>query len=450
MADKRLTELGVLSVPDVADVMHVVDVSDLTSGAQGTSKQSTVKDVVIAGGGTPANQIIINSVGDFAVQDGTTITLEEGKTYIRGAGISTGKRFVVGKNVTIFSPGSSEPNDVWEYTGTDNMFTGFDVEFFNAFNLAVQCPNAAQIFFFQDTSALNTSGVLLQFCIALSASPTSLAALKWGTFTNIFALIMKSCSIGPSTGIEDGITIDGTQLNVLLIDEVSFFTSNVSYVGLALKSTVITQTLKVNTFSNFAGSGSAFGILALTNSDNIATGIVGSFTDCEFLGAITPLSGISVSDLRYEFFNCPPLENSSKAADTFLTAQETVTINTAATFVAIDGTNWSSDVDERFSVSTSGLLTYLSMVPTKSQISITATVSKGGGGADLLQLAIAINGTEVTKTIVGTQNADPTSLTSAGLFTLSENDTIQAFVANDSGTTNIIVDMSNVIAINGF
>ena len=45
------------------------------------------------------NEIIINSLADFAIQDETTITLEDGKTYIRGSGLSTSKRFIVGKNV---------------------------------------------------------------------------------------------------------------------------------------------------------------------------------------------------------------------------------------------------------------------------------------------------------------------------------------------------------------
>jgi len=452
MADKRLTELDVLSLPDPTDVMHVVDISDLTGSAEGTSKQSTIKDIVIAGGGTPANHIIINSVGDFAVQDATTITLESGKTYIRGSGISTSKRFIVNQRVTIWSASVTTDN-LWEYTGTDSMFTGIDFDLFQVRNLAVRCPNAFQIFSMQDATILNSSNIFFDVCIATSDSPTTLAAKKWGTFTNLGNVRMNTCAaagIEAGLGIQDGITISGIQHTALLLDVIAFFSIESTFVALQLGTTVINQFFNVTNLVAIGGVPGGVGIAGLANSGNVGTGIVANIRDSSFLGAITPLTGITTSDIQYDFLNSPPLENSSKAADMFLTTSETVIITTQSVFVPINGVNWVSDVEERFTISSAGVMTYLGLVTTKGQIMISATVAKVGGGADEIQLAIAINGNEAVKTVVSTQNANPTSLTSIGVFDLAENDTVQAFVANDGSTSNIDVFSCTVTVINGF
>ena len=46
MAGVRITDLGALSVPDGADKLYIVDVSDTSESPQGTSKQTTVADVL--------------------------------------------------------------------------------------------------------------------------------------------------------------------------------------------------------------------------------------------------------------------------------------------------------------------------------------------------------------------------------------------------------------------
>jgi hypothetical protein len=46
MAGVRITDLGALSVPDGADKLYIVDVSDTSESPEGTSKQTTVADVL--------------------------------------------------------------------------------------------------------------------------------------------------------------------------------------------------------------------------------------------------------------------------------------------------------------------------------------------------------------------------------------------------------------------
>jgi len=438
--DQRLTERGVLPDPDAADLMHVVDISDLTGGASGTSKQATLQNIVLAGaGGSPENQIIINDVSDFAVQDATMIILEEGKNYVRGAAISTDKRFIVSKRVTISSP-SFMIDEVWEYTGTEAMFTGLDVEFFSAVNLAVRCPDASEIFCFEDTSALNTSVISHKNCFAFSSGPSALAAKKWGTFTALNIVDMDVCVVSGAsagTGMEDGITLAGVELNKLSMNAVDFFTSENTFIGLDLGSVLIKESFRIDDLVIDGPSG-ATGISGLSSSANIETGIIAHIRDSEFLGSITPLSGITISDLRYEFLNCPPVEDSTKVADTFLTSPRSVGIAVQGVFVIVGGPNWSSDVTERFSVSSSGLITYLSSVTAKFKIEMAATETADNG--DNINIAIGINGTAATKTITASLSSKASSLTSTGVFTLNENDTIQAYAANSTGSSNPTFD----------
>lgn len=186
------------------------------------------------------------------------------------------------------------------------------------------------------------------------------------------------------------------------------------------------------------------------SSGNIASGSIGKVLGTRITGTAPTLTSVSPSDLRFEFQGNNGINNSIKSADAFLTATETVTIGVAGTFVAINGVNWSSDIAERFTISTAGLATYTSEVPTVCLVTTTATVEKVGGGADEIEMKIAINGTVVDKTVSATENATPTTIPSQGSFNLVENDTIQTFVANIDSTANITVSSADMIIINGF
>lgn len=134
-------------------------------------------------------------------------------------------------------------------------------------------------------------------------------------------------------------------------------------------------------------------------------------------------------------------------ADTFLVNPAFVVIPAPKTFVAIGGVSWQSDFLRQYTVDTAGKLNYSGPFARDVLIIAAATMEKVGGGADLMQLAVAIDGVERTKTVAGTQNKDPTSLTSLGIFRITTGQTIQAFVANDTTATNILVSTCAVSVI---
>lgn len=62
MAGVKITDLGALSTPDGADKLYIVDVSDTSESPQGTSKQTTIADVLAL---VPAASGVQSVTGDM-------------------------------------------------------------------------------------------------------------------------------------------------------------------------------------------------------------------------------------------------------------------------------------------------------------------------------------------------------------------------------------------------
>jgi hypothetical protein len=383
-----------------------------------------------------ANQIIINAESDFAVQDATTITLESGKRYILGAAVTTAKRFICENDVVLTW---SVQGPFLTYTGTGDMFTGTDVGV-QFKDCALDSPNANQTFNFTDTVAANV--VEMSTVIVLNTP-------KWGTFDGLVGTLFEFSN---SPNIDDGITLLGTGNFIMDIEKLAFVSTSASFIGLDMGSAVIPVISSV-AFQQNAPAG-AVGITGLADSGNVVIGTLANVVNGSFLGGMTALQNISISDVRWEFQNNSGLDDSSKAADSFLTASRTVPIASAGVFVAINGTNWSSDVSERFTSTDTGILIYLGEKNIRSQVVGTATLEKVLGGADQICLRIAVNGTTSAKTQSCTENNAPTSVTSQGLFTLASavvgthdgannaavlTDTTASFVTSGSGLTGFAV-----------
>lgn len=384
------------------------------------------------------NDVTINQLSDFPAAVAGVITLEDGKHYHLGADVTSTSRFVLGKN-NRFSWSESGP--LLTYSGTGVMFTGTDVEFSDFFSCRMTCPTASKIWDVTDTVA-NTS-------IFAVNKVSVIAAGAVGTFTELASVLFNSSAVFSCT---NGITLvggTGTPITVFSIDKLALASTSATFKGVDFGNKQY-SVIEINDFLVANTTAGAFAISGLVSSGNVPAGSMAQVNGCEFINMATPLENITVSDLQWEFQNNSGLDNSSKAVDTFLTSAETVTISVAGTFVAINGTNWSSDVSERYTTTTAGLVTYDSPVDSKSLVISTVTVEKVGGGADEIEVKIALNGTVVDKTVSSTQNANPTSVTSQGIFTLTATDTIQLFVANIDSTANIEVHSATMTIINGF
>lgn len=383
--------------------------------------------------------VFINKEADFPVQDSTTITLEDQKKYILGASFSTAKGFVSAGASIEFEGG--EFRSLLTYTGTGDMFTGVNTTAVFS-NINVTSSTANQIFNYSDTvpntNVYRCTGVRIDRC------------KKWGTYTNLAStLITGSSCVDADDGvsISDGVGPAGT---VLAINEFAMLSTSATFVGLDLESTVF-PTLEINNYLTIAPFG-ATGLKGLASSGNIAVGSIATVTGSEFLGDQTPVTGITTSDIRWAFGgNSANVKNSMTIGDAQITptdGPQTVTISTPGTFVAIGGSLWTSEIQERLETDAAGIMTYLGERDIDVSVISTATISKVGGGSDELCMRIAIDTGSgfVTqeKSQSCTQNNAATSVFSVGSFVLSQNDKVQLFVSNEDTTANIIIGSSNL------
>jgi hypothetical protein len=320
---------------------------------------------------------------------------------------------------------------------TGTLFTSSEAGFFQEF-LIIDCPNA-KVFDFASSTGLHSfanQNLIVIGCDSL------------GTIAGAFTTSLRTLTVVNT--LTSGFLWTGTLGNQINIS--NFFGSG--WAGTLLDLGTATFALvNISGDNRFVSPVGTTILSGLTASGNLTASGRGLVSGNIFNGLGAALNGIDTLDLRWEFksnvFVDGTTQNSRQLADAFLTSSETVTIGSIGVYVAVGGSNWSSDITDRFTVSTTGLATYIGLNTIDVEVSIVSTVEKVGGGADKIGSKIAINGTVQNKTIGVTENATATGLSSIGLFTLVTGDTLQLFVGNEDSTANIIVSQSTAIVKGG-
>lgn len=373
----------------------------------------------------PDHVVIVNALSDFPTPSAGVITLAADTFYIVGNDLATADRFALSANVGLSSLHTNGPT--LDYTGTGAMFTGSSVDF-TVTNARLKANNG---------TLLDLTGGFMRL-----DNSTVEGTTKDGKLTDIIGLVINRCTFLDS---DDGFEFLGTAAAaVLSLSKIRYVTASATNEFVDL-GTIVFSSFEIMdiVFDTPAG---AIGIKGAAASANIATGKIALVTSCEFDPDMTPLSGITTTDIRFEFTVNSGLIDSFKAADTFITSTQTVTIATQSVFVVINGGSWTSDVASRFTTTTAGKLTYISEVDATFLISGTATIEKTAGGADILEMRVAKNGTTIPKSGTFTQSADPTTVASQALVTLTKDDFLELFVANNSSTGNVDVNVANLTA----
>jgi len=387
------------------------------------------------------NTVYITKQADFAVQDETTITLQAKCIYVMAADVVVDKPFILEDGVVITA--NNINGYTLTYTGAGVMFTGTDVGF-NPRDITLDCPNA-EVFDIRDLVGA------VKRVIVYNVFVTS--AAKYGTFQDLNALEFINSGTGD---VADGLTLLGTAGLVLSIGRLALQSTSNTFVGIDFG----TSQFLINEINNLIVNGvpGGIGISGLVDNGNVPVGRRAMVSDSEFIN-VTPLQNIGVNDIRWEFTTNSPLANSRNAADLFLTGgAETVTINTSGVFEEIGvpgagGVSWDSDIQDRFTVGTDGVITYDGEIDIEVQITGTATIEKVGGGNNELEVRIAKNwlpgqsGLEKSRAI--TQNGTPTSVPLSALIPMSNGDNIRAIFANNDSTSNIIAQVTSIDVVGG-
>lgn len=375
---------------------------------------------------------------DFAVQDATTITLEAGKFYFLAAPLTTAKRFIVQNNATITS-GAQSTSNVLTYTGTGTMFTMTDVNFtFTAFRYS--CPNGKGFEIVDTVGGVQTGYINESLCES---------CVDAGSADNMGVLVINRSSF---TG-GDGITLSGANFGIFSVTRSGINVTGTGGKAIDLGSAVFNTLLEFgNNF--FVGGATEFGISGLASNGNIPAGLQAMVTGCEFLGGIAPLENITTSDIRWIFKDNVGLADSRVDADVYLTGgSETITVAVAGDWNEIGvpssgGVSWASDLAERFTIGTDGVITYIGEKDVNVVVNGRATVEKVGGGSNILEVRIAknwsglVSDSGLAKSRAQTQNTDPTTVPIGALVTLSQNDNIRAIFSNTNGNADIIASVS--------
>ena len=372
------------------------------------------------------NTRIISGISDFPNAIAGVITLEDNINYVIVQPISTANRFVLGANNSITANNPVSP--LFEYTGTGTFFTGVNVNL-SINEIFLSCPSGKV---FDLSTTIGTGNFFLARLVIV------LSCAKYATFTN-----MRTVDINDSSALscDDGITLAGvTNWSIFSLNKFSMNSTSATFKGVDLGAAVF-RTLECTDLILNAPAG-AIGILGLASGANITTGFVATVTNGSFFGGLTPLQTITVSDIRWDF------KGNSGISDTLIDALVYVTANVTETVITTINTPvkatavFTVDLLSRFTSDGAGRLTYIGERSFRAPIDLSTTITAASGGVDKqVSLYIAINGSVVAATkkqatVSGTKAASVTSIWQA---TLNTGDYIEAFVENNTDTTNIIV-----------
>jgi hypothetical protein len=375
------------------------------------------------------NTITVNVEADFPVQDAATITLEAGKIYLIGGTITTSKRFICESGTTI--RGLSQIPIGIEYTGTGSMFTSTGT--WELIQINVSASNGSVF----DASGVNA--FIIMHIVIISS------CVSIGTFVNAGIFWTQGSSTSTTSG--DVISFSGTTAGVLI--DVTQHTNLTAGNVLINLGTATTSLFRI-TNSTYIAPATSVGISGLVSSGNINAGskAVVSITDLAIAGS-TPLAGITREDVRWFFAEATAIKNSRNAGDAFLTSLETVVVAATATFYEVSSSSWGSAVQDRFSTSASGVITYDGEVDIDIKISGFATVAKVGGGADEVEVRAGVNWTAADTGLARsggtTESATPTSVPIEALVSISPGDNIRMIISNNGSTANVEVSKASFV-----
>jgi hypothetical protein len=374
------------------------------------------------------NIVIVNSVEDFPAPSGGVITLQDNITYQIGGNVSTSDRFQCGLNnvITCNNPFAN----ALIYTGVGTMFTGVNVSFLIERGI-ISCPNAQAFDFSATVGNFPTFGLSLV---------TIVSCQKCGTLDNLRSMNVTNAGFFDCT---DGITLEGTDnWDTITVSRMRIDGGTNVITGFDL-STSLHRTFELVDYIVLGAVGT-IGVSGLPNNANIESGFIATVEQCEFTVNVTPLSGVTIEDVRFSFLNNSGLQDSTIDANPYLTTPTTVVISAAATYEKINQGNWSFSEASRLSVSADGDVTNLMEKPVKVQVNGSITIEKIGGGSDLLTARLVYNdlpndpASVITE--LGTDNTQPTNIGLVGIFTLGPGDSISIYVANQDSTSNIVVN----------
>lgn len=381
----------------------------------------------VTGVGVIANRTVINQYSDFPDP-----LLPETQYYIGGEitlpTILPASWVAMPDNVE-FAGTNVSSKLTWDGTGT--LFGGGDLGRFRVRGVIIDAP-AATLFNFVDVSGVS----LINLIEVAVVSCTTIGTI------NTFGLLIES---GVVTDADQGITT-GAKNEVISAQRYSVTSTDAGFIGLDITLSTILSTLETGNNKVNAPAG-AIGLKGLAGSANIVANKRANILSNEFVGGVTPLSGISADDFRYRF------EGNQTIRDTNPDAMITLTSNVTNTTIAgssTDGTNavlvagtWVEKSASQYATTAAGRITALFEREIPSPITASLTIEPVSGTNKVLAVYISVDGVvEVSsRAHIKVDAGDPKQITVVWQEKMSStaNVYVELFAENQTDAVDVLV-----------
>lgn len=393
----------------------------------GISITQSGETIQISGSITPiaTNTIIVNNITDLPTPASGVITLSADTTYLFSSDVDIGNNeLLLSGNTSVV--GSGLFNTGINTTKTGNVFTVENSSSNTVENMTITAPNATIIEAVSTTAQLgfiSFSGVVIESCNRI------------GEFTDLGSVVFDRVVIYQITtgGFRFYGDLDLFEIKNSFVD---------SWTGdlIDLGSAVFTFA-SIDGFSVVSTNPANKLLKGLSGSGNIRTGGKGYVAGTGVYGAFTQSSTIIPSDVRWNFEGGAGLQKSRNIANMTMPTNATATvISTITTPVAVAGV-FSAAEQQRFTISTSGKITYIGEPDIVAQVQLNFAAQKQVSGECRYTFYIYKNGVKIPGAASSIILDDTVEL-SVSIITisnLSKNDYLELYVENNENTDDVLV-----------
>lgn len=374
---------------------------------------------------TDGQIIFVSDKYDFPRAVDGVITLDTQATYFVTAQVDlTGDRIVAAAN-SAFIGGSTENSAILS-TGLTGVAMITSLYSLTIRNLSFTADVLFDLNGATGDQAIDWSAVNFLNCATV------------GTISNYNNIIIQLGAFLSSANL----TLDGT------IGTVGF--TNTLFSGIEGQTTLtipatatITRRLRIS-YSAFFSPTTATALDVSTSASILVESYI--LDTCNFSGPGTYLSGVQHTDNKSDFSGNNGISNSSSLSNYYMIANATATtISTINTPVKMAGSTTSDSITQRFT-NTDNRATYIGAITKGFKVTGNATLTSSSNVQ--MGLYIALNGAVIAQSLsVGTGNAGGRAdyVGSIAIVSLSENDYLEMWVENQSGTQNITGENLNFI-----
>lgn len=203
--------------------------------------------------------------------------------------------------------------------------------------------------------------------------------------------------------------------------------------------------------TKFNLGGTNFAITGLSSAGNLIN--AGFVNHCDMTGSANALDGVSEHDDPWIFTGNLGTAESGASIGAFVEGNTTATVigvgagDDGNPILVNVGVLAASYIDERFSISTAGVLTYEGANPALKSVTFTGHADTASGNNVPYTFYVAVGGVVVngSRGVVSLDSADPGVFITQALVGLASGSEISLFVEENSGTTNITISDFSVV-----